>query len=195
MQINTVALYARVSTKDQGQDTENQLRELRAYCERSDYTIYKEYVDKESGRSSERKAFTHMMEDARHKKFDLLLFWSLDRLTREGVLPTLTYLQKLDDAGVAYRSHTEQYIDSAGTFRDAIISILASLAKQEAVRRGERVKAGLERAKAEGKKLGASPLSDTKVKRIQKLARDGKGKKTVARELGISLNTVKKYWM
>lgn len=86
------------------------------------------------------------------REFELVLFRSLDRFSREGVLETLTYLQNLTQYGVGYRSFTEQYLDSCGMFRDAVISILAVIAKQERVRLSERTIAGLQRARARGRK-------------------------------------------
>jgi DNA invertase Pin-like site-specific DNA recombinase len=148
------ALYSRVSTKDKGQDPENQLLQLRRLCEAQGWEIVKEYVDRESGGKSDRAQFQTMLHDAAMRQFDLVLFWALDRFTREGTLATLTYLELLEGYRVRWRSFTEPWIDSAGPFRDVIISLLASLAKQERVRISERVRAGLARARKEGKTLG-----------------------------------------
>ena len=148
------AIYGRVSTTNRGQDAENQLTVLRDYCVRQDYELASEYVDEMTGSRSDRNRFLQMFEDARQRKFDIVLFWALDRFTREGVLETLNYLKQLNAYGVDWRSYTEQYLDSTGIFREAIIAILAALAKQERVRIQERVNAGLVRAKAEGKTLG-----------------------------------------
>ena len=148
------AIYGRVSTTNKGQDAENQLTVLRDYCVRQDYELADEYVDEITGSRADRDRFIQMFEDARLRKFDIVLFWALDRFTREGVLETLNYLKQLNAYGVDWRSYTEQYLDSTGIFREAIIAILAALAKQERVRIQERVNAGLVRAKAEGKTLG-----------------------------------------
>jgi len=75
-----------------------------------------------------------MFTAASKRQFDVLLFWALDRLSREGCLETLQHLQRLTSHGVAWRSFTEQYLDSTGVFREAVISILAAVAKQERVR-------------------------------------------------------------
>jgi DNA invertase Pin-like site-specific DNA recombinase len=83
-----------------------------------------------------------MLADAGRRKWDLLVFWALDRFTREGTLATLKYLEQLETYGIRWRSFTEPWIDSAGPFRDVVISLLASLAKQERTRLKERVKAG-----------------------------------------------------
>jgi DNA invertase Pin-like site-specific DNA recombinase len=113
-----------------------------------------EYLDQVSGRKADRPQFQAAMKDARKRKFDVLLFWSLDRLSREGVLKTLLILNQLTGYGVKYRSLQEQWIDSLGAFSDAIVGILATVAKFEADRMSSRVRSGLARAKAEGKVLG-----------------------------------------
>ena len=71
-----------------------------------------------------------------------MLFWSLDRFSREGALPTLQQLNLLESYGVGYKSYTGQYLDSTGIFKEAVISILAIVAKQERVRLSERTRAG-----------------------------------------------------
>src|SRR6267143_921870 len=119
------------------------LKELEAIGNSLGLTIAAEYTDKETGSNSDRKQFQAMFTAASQRKFDILLFWSLDRLSREGVLETLQHLNRLTSYGVNYRSYTEQYFDSCGIFKDAVISILATVAKQERIRISERVKAGL----------------------------------------------------
>ena len=71
-----------------------------------------------------------MFEAASRREFDVLLFWSLDRLSREGTVETLNHLQRLTSYGVHWRSFTEQYLDSTGIFREAVIGILAVVAKR-----------------------------------------------------------------
>jgi len=78
----------------------------------------------------------------------------VDRLPREGVLETLQHLNRLTTYGVGYRSFTEQYFDSCGIFKDAVIAIIATVAKQERLRISQRVKAELETARAKGQRLG-----------------------------------------
>ena len=146
------AIYARVSTKDQ--DCQNQLLQLRQFAATQGWTVVAEYSDEVSGSTSDRPQFKAMFMAASRREFDVLLFWSLDRLSREGVLDTLQHLSRLTGYGVAWRSYTEQYLDSTGIFRDAVIGILAAVAKQERVRRSERTRAGLERARTNGKRLG-----------------------------------------
>ncbi len=113
-----------------------------------------EYIDHESGKGSDREQFQAMFDAASKRQFDVLLFWSLDRLSREGVLPTLQHLQRLTTYGIGYRSYTEQYFDSCRILRDAVIAIIATVAKQERIRISERVRAGLSTARNKGKRLG-----------------------------------------
>ncbi|MGI4736270.1 MAG: recombinase family protein [Janthinobacterium lividum] len=193
--MTTVALYARVSTKDKGQSTENQLPELRRFAQAHDYTVYKEYVEQESGGTGKRSEFQALFADAHQRRFDLVLFWSLDRFSREGALPTLQYLNQLQGWGVGYKSLTERYLDSVGLFQEAIIFILATLAKQERVRLSERTKARMARRKAEGMQMGPPVKSATVVEQIQQLKHDGLSNYAVAKQLGISASTVAKYYV
>jgi hypothetical protein len=80
--------------------------------------LVEEYVDEVTGKNSDRQ---RMFEDASRRRFDVLLFWSLDRLSREGALETLQHLNRLTGYGVQWRSLTEQFLDSTGMFRDAVI--------------------------------------------------------------------------
>jgi DNA invertase Pin-like site-specific DNA recombinase len=188
------ALYARVSTKDKGQDTENQLRQLRQFAATQGWTITAEYVDRATGKRSDRVQFQKMFAAASRREFDVLLFWSLDRLSREGVVETLNHLQRLSSYGVNYRSFTEQYLDSTGIFKEAVIGILAAVAKQERVRLSERTLAGLERARAQGR-VGGRPqtIENAKVTNaLLRLREQGKSIRQIAAELSLSTNTVLK---
>lgn len=181
-----IALYGRVSTKDKGQDSENQLKQLRDYASRANLEIVEEYADQASGSGKAvRERFEAMMQDARQRKFDLLLFWSLDRLSREGVLETLTYLKNLNNWGVNWKSYTEQYLDSTGLFKDAIIAIIAAIAKQERVRISERVKAGLDRAREQGAIVGRPKKIFRRDLAIE-MRQAGKSIREIARELDVS---------
>ena len=100
--MNTLcAIYGRVSTRDKGQEVENQLVQLREFAGRQGWQVVAEYLDQASGSTSDRDQFKAMFQAASQRKFDVLLFWSLDRLTREGVLPTLQHLTRLSDYSVA----------------------------------------------------------------------------------------------
>ena len=188
-----VAIYARVSTKTKGQDVENQLMVLREYSLKLGYDIYQEYTDQESGSSANRPAFNQLFSDAAKRKFDLLLFWSLDRFSREGTRKTIFLLQQLDDYGILYKSYSEQYLDSSGIFKDVIISILATLAKQEQIRLSERVKAGLDKAKSKGRIGGRPKISQEVINRIQELNHQGLSMRKIGKEMKIHHGTVAQY--
>lgn len=149
----------------------------------------REYEDHESGGKAERDQFQAMMRDAAQRKFDVLLFWALDRFSREGVYETHVYLKRLDEAGVRFRSFTEPYLDSCGIFRDAVISILAVIAKQERLRIRERIVAGLQRARESGTRSGR-PIGRPKLifhrDRVVELRQQGLSWTQIARNLGIS---------
>jgi DNA invertase Pin-like site-specific DNA recombinase len=188
MTISRVVLYARVSRKDKGQDTENQVAQLREFCAKQNWTITKEYVDQVSGKTHKRTEFQAMLAAASRHEFDLVLFWSLDRFSREGVLPTLKHLEVITSYGVAWQSYTEQYFDSCGIFRDAIISIAATLAKQERVKISERTIAGLERARKQGR-FGGRPHRVVDRQLMRRLREEGRSFREIANEVGVSAMT------
>jgi hypothetical protein len=107
-----VAIYARVSTDDKGQDPENQLLELRGWCVNSGHTITQEYVEHESGRqgADKRKQFAALFDDAAKRKFDCVVFWALDRFSREGMAQTIVHLQRLTAYGVSFHSYSEPHL-------------------------------------------------------------------------------------
>ncbi len=188
-----VAIYARVSTTGKGQDTENQLIILRQYCIKMGYTVYGEYIDHESGGSATRPQFLKMYAAASKRKFDMVLFWSLDRLTREGVRKTIYYLQQLEDNHVLYKSYTEQFIDSSGVFRDVVVSLLAVMAQQEKIRCSDRVKAGLSRSRANGRIGGRPKLTSELTEQISELNSLGWSMRKIGEKLKISHRTVGNY--
>jgi DNA invertase Pin-like site-specific DNA recombinase len=189
MESTRVAVYSRVSTRDKGQDTENQMRQLREFCQRQGYVIAREYVDHASGKRGDRDAFVEMFSAASRHEFNVVLFWALDRFSREGVFETLQHLQRLTGYGVGYRSYTEQYLDSCGMFRDAVIGILAAVAKQERIRLSERTVAGLERAKAAGR-VGGRPKVICDRQKVLALRSAGQSLGQIASELRLSKTTV-----
>jgi len=186
-----IAIYSRVSKESS--DNSNQLIILRDYCHKMNYAIDDEFVDVISGAASVRPEFNRMMKDASKRKFEMVLFFALDRLTREGTRKTIQYLQMLDDYGVAYKSYSEQYIDSSGIFKDVIIALLSTLAKQERVRISERVKAGLEKSRQQGRIGGRPTLDETKIQKIRKLKSNGMSIMGIAKELKISRGSVYQY--
>ena len=134
-----------------------------------------------------------MFADARARKFDLVLFWSLDRLSREGVSATLGHLERLTGYGVGWRSHTEEYLDSCGIFRDAVLSILATIAKQERIRRTERASAAIARLRRNGQadRLGRKRNVFDR-DRARRLRADGWSIRQIAAELDQSPMTIQR---
>ncbi len=158
------------------------------------YSIYHEYIDHETGGFGTRPQFQNMLSDASKRKFDMLLFWALDRLTREGVRKTIYYLQQLEDNHILYKSYTEQFLDSSGVFRDVIVSLLAVMALQEKNRLSDRVKAGLARTREVNGKIGGRPrLNKETVRKITELNNHGSSMREIGRILKISHRTVGGY--
>jgi DNA invertase Pin-like site-specific DNA recombinase len=190
-----VAIYARVSTDDKGQDPLNQLRQLRAFAAKQGWQIVHEYTDRASGKNGDRAQFQAMMRDAGRHRFDLLLFWSLDRLTREGTWMTLCYLRQFSAAGVAFKSYSEQYIDSLGPFAEAIIGIIGAVAQQERLRISERTKAGMERARAAGARIGRprKEIGAARLARIRRLRKEGLTFTAIAKKMRCSRSMIWKH--
>lgn len=144
------AVYARVSTVDQ--EPENQLGELRRYCELRTWTA-KEYVDRGvSGAKDRRPALDELLKDAKRRKFDVLVCWRLDRLGR-NLKHLVLFLEELQALGIAFVSLAEG-IDATTPAGKLQMHILAAIAQFERERISERVRAGLGRARAQGKRLG-----------------------------------------
>jgi DNA invertase Pin-like site-specific DNA recombinase len=194
------AIYVRVSTDDGRQDTQNQLLMLHKYAEQQNWPVVRVYQDHASAKSDDREAFQRMLDDGGKHRFNTLLFWSLDRLSRQGVLPTLYLLQRFTKLGINYCSYSEQYLDSCGMFRDAVISILATIAKQERLRISERTKAGLERQKTTGKPgpkgfYGPGhPLVEFDVDLAVKLRNDNLSYAQIAEQLAVSKTTIYRFF-
>jgi DNA invertase Pin-like site-specific DNA recombinase len=202
------ALYLRVSTRadkrDDGaaiqrkrQEVDNQRRQLRQFCDQQGWEIVAEYIDEESGAKSDRAGFQHMWRDAVERRFDVLLFWALDRFSREGVLETLNYLQRLNTRGIAWRSYTEPYLDSCGEFRDAVLAILAAIAKQERIRIGERTRAGLDRAREKGTRSGrpiGRPRLVLRRDQIMALRKEGLSWRQIAFKLTASIAAIRRVY-
>lgn len=149
------AIYARVSTRDKGQDTRNQTFVLENWSEKLGYELYQTYVDEETGTGRKtRPAFEQMFDDARKRKFDVLLVWSFDRFSREGIYRTFEHMKRLADCGVKFRSYQESFLDTTGPMADLLLAIFAWVARQESLHHGERVRAGMARAVEQGSVVG-----------------------------------------
>ena len=154
------AIYVRVSTDKQ--EVDNQLLQLRDYANKQNFTIVKEYSEVVSGAKTNRPQFDLMFKDAHKKSFELVLFWDLSRFSRSGTLFTLQKLQELDNLKIKWHSFQESYFSSLGQFKDVVIGIMATLAKIEREKISERTKAGLARARLNGRFAGR-PKKDPKI--------------------------------
>ena len=161
-----MAIYSRVSLRDDSQDPMNQLVPLRNLAKALGGQIVEEYVDYGSGGNGDRKYFLKMLEDAEKGKFKILLIWSLDRLSREGICNCLGYIEKLRRNGIAIKSMQEPWMDTRDSgIGNLLIAIFSWVAAQERLRIVERTKAGLDRVRSEGRRLGRPVGSKDKKER------------------------------
>jgi DNA invertase Pin-like site-specific DNA recombinase len=179
------AIYARVSTLDQ--EPENQLGELRRYVAARAWTGV-EYVDRgQSGAKDRRPALDQLLVDAKRRRFDVLVCWKLDRLGR-NLKHLIMLLDDLAALGIAFVSLGEG-IDATTPAGKLQLHILAAIAEFERARLRERTIAGLQRARAQGKRLGGRPkqIAGADLERVAHLSI-----RSAARELGIAVNTYRK---
>ena len=192
-----VAIYLRVSKDDGSQETDNQLVQLKDFCERwEDHELVAEYVDRESGTRGrrERRDFDRMFGDAARRRFDVLLFWALDRFSREGIRKTIAYLERLDHCGVAFKSYSEPFLDTDNELiAHIVLGVTSYYAQQEALRISDRTKAGLERARRSGKVLGRPDGFARWAPVLAEMKEQEFSRGRMSRETGLSYNTVKKY--
>src|SRR5215510_11072144 len=180
------AIYARVSTFDQ--EPENQLQELRRYVEARGWTGT-EFVDRGiSGSKDKRPALDALLRDVKRRRFDVLVCWRLDRLGR-NLRHLVTMLEDLQHLGVAFVSLGEG-IDCTTPAGKLQLHILAALAEFERERIRERVLAGLQRARGQGKRLGR-PRARLPVEKLQSVA--GLPARVAAQQLAVSLSTLKRW--
>jgi len=181
-----VVIYSRVSTTDQ--EVQNQTDQLREFARDHQWEVVDVITDVSSGgkSASERDGLNTVFTLAHQRKFDVLLFWSLDRLSREGSRKTIEYLTRLEGYGVDWHSFTEQYLSSMGPFADCIISLLSTLAKQERIRISERTKAGLERTRRAGTRLGRPRTSPKAIVRAAKLRAQGLTFRQIGKRMGLT---------
>ena len=151
-----VAIYARVSMDEKFddkrfQDPENQLVPLRDFCKAMGWEVYQEYVDKMSGANPARPAFRQMLADAMMRRVSGIVVWKLDRFSREGMIPTMSYIKDLKARGIWLRSMTESWLDTTNEgITDIVLAIMSWASAEERKKIGERTKAGMARAKAKG---------------------------------------------
>jgi DNA invertase Pin-like site-specific DNA recombinase len=185
----TAGIYARVSTKDKGQDTENQLTQLRRYAEVQGWAAV-EFIDHETGKHSDRAAFQKMFAAASRREIQMVLVWALDRFTREGVSKTFHHIEKLKEYGCQFESLTEPHFRTTGPFGEVMIAIAAWMAKQERARISDRTVAGLATARAKGKQLGRRWKVFDRAKAV-KLRGEGVSWRSIALTLGVGQSTIR----
>jgi DNA invertase Pin-like site-specific DNA recombinase len=191
MMMKQVALYARVSTD--AQTTENQLRQLRAVAKRHGWTILAEYIDHgvsgAKGRE-QRPQFDALLDGVARREFDMIAAWSVDRLGRT-LRDLVSFLMELQSKRVDLYLH-QQALDTSTPMGKAMFQLCGVFAELERSIIQERVKAGLERARASGKILGR-PRTDPRVEaKIRKLAGQGMGKGRIARTLGVGVSVAQR---
>lgn len=186
--ITSVALYARVSTLDKGQDPEMQLRELRAHAQTQGWTVYSEYIDKGiSGSKDSRPQLNRMMADAQARKFDAVLCWKLDRFSR-SLKHLINSLETLAVSAVSFVSLRDN-LDLTTAAGRLMFQMIGAFAEFEREITRERVRAGLQNARAKGKQLGAKARTDIDFSEIRRLRDSGLSWREIAKQTGIPRQT------
>lgn len=184
-----VALYARVSTLDKGQNPETQLQPLREYAVLRDFTIVEEFVDSGvSGAKDRRPALDRLMKAARKREVDAVVVARFDRFGR-STRHLVTTLEEFQALGVDFVSLNES-IDTSTPMGKMVFTVLAAVAELERNIIQERVKAGLKRARKEGKVLGR-PARVFDHERAQVMWKEGKSLRQIAEVLGVGKDTVR----
>jgi DNA invertase Pin-like site-specific DNA recombinase len=186
-----VAIYTRVSTD--AQTTENQLRELEAVARHRGWNVVGVYADNgvsgSKGRDK-RPQFDRLHDHATQGKFDLIAAWSVDRLGR-SLIDLVAFLQHIDSARVGLYLH-QQALDTTTPAGRALFQMLGVFSEFERSMIRERVKAGMRRARNEGKRIGRPRLSDSKLAKIDKLAAQGISGRQIAAKTGIPEASVRR---
>jgi DNA invertase Pin-like site-specific DNA recombinase len=169
-----------------------QLRQLREYAERRGFPVAHEYVDFASGSRNDREQYRAMLEAARRRQFDVLLVWRYDRFAR-SLRELVNALAEFEGLGIDFVSYNEG-ADTTTPQGKLLFGIMASLAKFERSLIAERVKAGMQRAKAQGKHTGRPALPSLTRARIEELLRQRPplSLRTIAKSAGVSPETVRK---
>jgi len=162
-----VSLYTRVSTNQQ--DTANQAAVLTDWAKQRGFEVIRVYKEEESAwKNGHQRELANLIADARRRKFQAVLVWALDRLSREGALAILSLVQKLSSCGVQVLSYQESWTEAPGELAELLYALTGWVARMESQRRSERTKAGLARVKAQGRRLGRPPGSKDKRKRVRR---------------------------
>ena len=185
----TIAIYARVSTDKQKVDM--QLNELRQFAARSGWTIYEEYIDQNfTGTNTNRPAFQEMMDAARKRRFDVLLVWKLDRLSR-SLKDLINTLDTLGACGVDFISY-DNNLDTSTPTGKLVFQIVGAVSEFEKDIIKERVVAGLANARLKGKRLGRPPISCSILDKAKKMRSAGLSFRKIGKQLGIDEGAIRK---
>jgi DNA invertase Pin-like site-specific DNA recombinase len=168
-----------------------QLRELRAYAKLRAFTIANEFIDHVSGATSERPELSKLWQAARARKIDTVLVWKFDRFAR-STKQLIDALEEFPHLGVDFISITEQ-IDTSSPMGKAMFTVISAIAEFERSLISERVRSGIAKARAQGKQHGRPKTSAATIKEIKRLRRQGKSLHHIAKQLGVSHQTVANY--
>ncbi len=188
MKDKRVAVYVRVSTKDQSVDM--QLNDLERYTIERGFEVFKIYKDNGvSGTKETRPALNELMNDAKKRKFDTVLVWRFDRFAR-STKHLVTALYEFRNLGIDFISYQEN-IDTSSPLGEAIFTIISAMSKLERDIIAERVKGGLRKARANGKRLGR-PNSDIDINKVIEYKEQGRSIREIAKEMGIHRSKVER---
>ena len=191
MTAKRVAIYARVSTSDKGQSPETQLMPLLEYCRQRDFRVQREFVDYASGKSNDRAQYKAMLDGVRKRQYDIVLVWRFDRFAR-STQELVNAMQEFQALGVDFISYHEN-IDTTTPTGKLTFHIMAALAEFESSLISERVKAGMSRAKAQGKAVGRASIGDDVQAQILTLHAQGLSPMKISKQLGVGYGTVFNY--
>ena len=189
--IKRVAAYVRVSTFEQSAD--NQRPAIESLCRDRGCTIVKWYEETVSGAAKRRPVFEQMVADARSRRFDALVVWAVDRFSRGGAGSCFAALGQIDAAGVDFISVKENYLDTSGPFRDVLLAFAATVARMERDRLIERTKAGLARARAQGRFGGRPRKHLPLIEAALKMLGEGASYDEVRKRYGVPASTLRRY--
>jgi DNA invertase Pin-like site-specific DNA recombinase len=183
-----VAIYARVSTTNHGQDVSLQTRDMHQFAEARGWRLADEYVDNGvSGSTDSRPELNRLMADAKRRKFDVVLVWKLDRFGR-SLRHLVNALAEFESLNIAFVSLSDNLDLSTASGR-LMFQIIGAMAEFERALIQERVKAGIRNARAKGRRIGR-PRVAVDVGRIAALRASGLSWPSIAREMGVSVGTV-----
>jgi DNA invertase Pin-like site-specific DNA recombinase len=186
-----VAIYARVSTANHGQDVSLQTRDLEQFAQARGWCLVDSYIDVGiSGTKDSRPELNRLMADAHKRRFDVVLVWKLDRFGR-SLRHLVNALAEFESLGIAFVSLSDNLDLSTASGR-LMFQIIGAMAEFERALIQERVKAGIRNARAKGRRIGR-PRIAVDAARIATLRASGLSWRTIEHELGISVRTARRF--